>query len=187
MEKMVEEGIQKRLQDMMPFFNQQNDTTHDSLVSAEKATIEARFGEGTWEAEIEPLFEREMADLRKTNGQALSNPKTIKAAVSGIMGHKIDELGKRKAELATNAATARDVEDQRVWDGFRTNGMTGGSAPAPSTTRELTETEKDYQRTVRASGRNMTDDDIYSLRKSAQRDGSLESYQAAQKANGAAQ
>ena len=104
------------------------------------------------------------------------------------MGHKVDQLSQRKVDMVKNVASAREVEDQRVWDGFRTSGMTGGNAPPPNTTRELTETEKDYQRTVRDSGRNMTDNDIYALRESGQRDGSLASYQAAkaaQKANGA--
>lgn len=187
-QEMIDAGIQKGIAQVVPFLEQQNNTTHDGLVAGHKATIDATYGSGTWESEIEPLFSTQMRDLRKNNAQALSNPSTIDTAVRGIMGHKIDELSTRKAGLATSATEARDVEDQRIMDRFsNTAGMIGGGSPPANVSRELSDSEKDYMASVRLSGRDMTKSDIQRLREAKGRDGTLKSYRAAQKSrsNGA--
>ena len=183
---LVEKQVQDRLSQVMPFLEQTNTTTHAALVDSHQRSIDAQYGEGTWEAEIQPLFEHRMASIRQERPSELSNRSVIESEVRGIMGHKIDELSGRKASLATTAADARDKEDERIRSMFQMNGMTGGNGGAPpSSSKELTDAERDYLESKKRAGLTA---DIQTLRKGRSNSNSLniDEWRSRQPAGGAA-
>ena len=177
----AEKLVQTRMQQLAPFLEQQNNTQHDALVNTQKASVDAAYGEGTWDAEFDAPFQARMNQLRQSNAQGLSDPAVIRNTTLELTGLKINELTDRKAGLAKANTEAQEVADQRLLDRFSAGtGMTGGQRIAPvSISRELSPAEKAFLASKELDGGTAN---IQDLRESASRDGTLESYQAAQAA-----
>lgn len=180
-QKTAEKIVNERIAKMTPFFEQQNNTMHASLMDAEKRAIEAEYGAEAWATHFEPTLQARMLDLRQSNAVALSDPSVIRTEVLGVMGLKRNELAELKISNLKAAGEAKEAEVTDLMSRFNMQGMTGGTtAPAANASKELNETEKAYVAAKKAAGQEV---DIQKLRTiQASVDTSFEGYQKLQEA-----
>ena len=177
-EKTAQGIVDARIEQMVPLLRQQNDTIHQNLMQSEQKAIEAEFGPTAWTDHFEPTIQARMADLRRANPASLSDPSVISTEVLGVMGLKRNELSEAKDKFTKTATEAKEAEVTELMGRFNMNGMNGGPAPVASTSKELTEAEKDYVASKKIAGETV---DIQRLRKVQALKGvsSYEDYQAA--------
>lgn len=152
-QKTAEEIVNKRISTMAPFFEQQNNTMHATLMDAERRAVDAEYGPEAWATHFEPTLQARMADLRQSNAVALSDPSVIKTEVLGVMGLKRNELNDLKLANLKTAGEAKEAEMSELMSQFKMQGMTGGtSAPAVNVSKELSDTEKEYVAAKKSAG-----------------------------------
>lgn len=167
---------------LAPILTQQIDTTHQSLTDLHRTKIDAEYGAGAWDAEIQPAFEARMAHLRQNSMRDISDPGIVEREVAGMAFSRISQLMERKAAAASAVTDTETAEQQAMIDKVRAGmtGMTGGlSAPVPGNPNELSDAEKDYRASKALSGETF---DSTAVRASATRGNSLADYRKAMKA-----
>jgi len=161
-------------QTLAPFLEQQMNTVHEGLVSAEAIRVDSEYGAGTWETHFRPLIDVRVADTRKTNVSSLAQPGWVASEVFGIMGLKRDMLAELKATNTVKVEEGKEAEAQEFMQRFKANGMMGGATTSPEVgAKELSDEEKAYMASRAIPGLKT---DIQAVRKSMASGNTLKDY-----------
>ncbi len=164
--QVAQDAVDKKVGALEPIFQRQNDSIHHSLVQAEKAKVEAEYGEGTWDIHFAPLMDARMAALRNTDALSMANPDVVSNEVLSIMGHKRHALDDVKIKRGEATKVAEEARYEQIRGELNMTGLTGGTtAPPMPIDAPLTDADKDFIESKRLAGQEV---DIQKLRRGVQ-------------------